>query len=182
MNKYSYWQHICYFCHNWFRGRPPPQRRDVYRLHIWIHCHGNNSIRYSDECQQARSLTMSPYLPRQLRNDILDLRGGAPLLSRRILRGAVSLTLWTKIWRPETKEQTFRKFNMKTKSQSSQQAKVASYNHRCWASYTNCTSSNKYYITEQICMRMNVCYRLEWHIMHHIHLWVACIQPSWRRR
>ena len=44
-----------------------------------------------------RSLAMSPYLPRQLRNDIIDLRGGAPLLLRRILRGAVSLTLRTKI-------------------------------------------------------------------------------------
>ena len=30
---------------------------------------------------------MSHYLPRQLRNDILDLRGGALLLLRRILRG-----------------------------------------------------------------------------------------------
>jgi len=40
---------------------------------------------------------MSPYLPRQLRNDILDLRLGAPLLSRRILRGAVSLTLRSQI-------------------------------------------------------------------------------------
>jgi len=70
----------------------------VYRVHIWIHCHGNNSIRYSDEYQQARSLAMSTYLPRQLRNDILDLRGGGtPLLLRRILRGAVSLTLRTKI-------------------------------------------------------------------------------------
>jgi len=182
MNKYSYWQYI-FFGHNWFGVDHHHSVRctvTVYRLHIWIHCHGNNSIRYSDECQQARSLAMSLYLPRQLRNDILDLRGGAPLLSRRILRGAVSLTLRTKIWRPETKEQTFRKFNMKTKSQSNQQAMVASYNHRCWASYTNCTSSNKYYITEY--MRTNVCYRLEWHIMFQIHLWVACIQPSWRRR
>jgi hypothetical protein len=40
---------------------------------------------------------MSLYLPRQLRNDILDLRGVAPLLLRRILRGAVSLTLRTQI-------------------------------------------------------------------------------------
>ena len=69
----------------------------IQLLAIWIHCHGNNSIRYSDEYQQARSLAMSPYLPRQLRNDILDLHGGAPLHLRRILRGAVSLTLRTKI-------------------------------------------------------------------------------------
>jgi len=73
----------------------------VCRLHISIHCHGHNSIRYSDVYQQARSLAKSPYLPRQLRNDILDLRGGAPLLLRRILRGAVSLTLRTQIGRPE---------------------------------------------------------------------------------
>ena len=44
---------------------------------------------------------MSPDLRRQLRNDILDLRGGAPLHLRRILRGAVSLTLRTQIGRPE---------------------------------------------------------------------------------
>jgi len=44
---------------------------------------------------------MSPDLPRQLRNDILDLRGVAPLLLRRILRGAVSLTHRTQIGRPE---------------------------------------------------------------------------------
>ena len=54
---------------------------------------------------------------------------GAPLLSRRILRVVVSLTLRTQIGRPETKEQTFRKFNMKTKPQSVQEAMVASY-HR----------------------------------------------------
>jgi len=42
-------------------------------------------------------MAMSPYLLRQLRNDILDLRGCAPLLLRRILKGAVSLTLRTKI-------------------------------------------------------------------------------------
>ena len=154
----------------------------VYRLHIWIHCHGHNSIRYSDVYQQARTLAKSPCLPRQLRNDVLDLRWSAPLLLRRILRGAVSLTLRTQIWRPESKEQTFRKFYMKTKLQSNQQAMVASYNHWCWASYTNCTSSKTYYITEQICMRLNVCYRLEWHIMLQIHLCVACTQPSWRRR
>ena len=69
----------------------------VYRLHIWIHCHGNNSVRYSDEYQQARSFAMSPYVPRQLRNAVLDLRRGAPLLLRRILRGAVSLTLRSKM-------------------------------------------------------------------------------------
>ena len=57
------------------------------------------------------------------------LARGAPLLSRRILRVAVSLTLRTQIGRPETKEQTFRKFNMKTKPQSNQEAMVASY-HR----------------------------------------------------
>jgi len=185
MSKYSNWQHILYFCHNWFRVDHHHSVRctvTVYRLHIRIHCHGNNSIRYSDEYQQTRSLAMSLYLPRQLRNDILDLRGVAPLLLRRILRGAVSLTLRTQIWRPESKEQTFRKFYMKTKLQSNQQAMVASYNHWCWASYTNCTSSKTYYITEQICMRLNVCYRLEWHIMLQIHLCVACTQPSWRRR
>jgi len=44
---------------------------------------------------------MSPDLPRQLRNDILDLRGGAPLHLRRILRGAVSLTIRTQMGRPE---------------------------------------------------------------------------------
>ena len=83
MNKYSYWQHICIFAttdsgvdhHHSVRCTVT-----VYPLHIWIHCHGNNSIRYSDEYQQARSLAMSPYLHRQLRNDILHLRGGAPLL------------------------------------------------------------------------------------------------------
>ena len=73
----------------------------VYRLHIRIHCHGNNSIRYCDDYQQARSLARSPYLPRQIRDDLLDLRGGALLLLRRILRGAVSLTLRTQIGRPE---------------------------------------------------------------------------------
>ena len=57
------------------------------------------------------------------------LARGAPLLSRRILRVAVSLTLRTQIGRPETKEQTFRKMNMKTKPQSNQEAMVASY-HR----------------------------------------------------
>ena len=57
------------------------------------------------------------------------LARGAPLLSRRILRVAVSLTLRNLIGRPKTKEQTFRKFNKKTKPQSNQQAKVASY-HR----------------------------------------------------
>ena len=57
------------------------------------------------------------------------LARGAQLLSRRILRVAESLTLRNLIGRPETKEQTFRKFNMKTKPQSNQQAKVASY-HR----------------------------------------------------
>jgi len=31
MNKYSYWQHIFLFCHNWFRGRPSPQ--------CSMHCH-----------------------------------------------------------------------------------------------------------------------------------------------
>ena len=73
----------------------------MYRLRIRIYCHGNNSIRYSDEYQQARSLARSPYLPRQIGNDILDLRGGALLLLRRILRGAVSLTPGTQIGRPE---------------------------------------------------------------------------------
>ena len=104
MNKYSNCQHIFYFCHNWFRGRPSPHVRctvTVFRLHIRIHCHRNTSIRYSDEYQQARSLARSPYQPRQIRNDILDLRGGALLLLRRVLRGAVSLTLRTQIGRPE---------------------------------------------------------------------------------
>ena len=41
-----------------------------------------------------------------------------PLLSRRILRGVVSLTLRTQRGRSGTKEQTFRKFNMRTKPQS----------------------------------------------------------------
>jgi len=41
------------------------------------------------------------YLPRQIRNDIVDLRGGALLLLRRILREAVSLTLRTQIGRPD---------------------------------------------------------------------------------
>ena len=57
------------------------------------------------------------------------LARGAPLLSRRILRVAVSLTLRTQIGRPETKQQTYRKLNMKTKPQSNQEAMVASY-HR----------------------------------------------------
>ena len=43
------------------------------------------------------------------------LARGAPLLSRRILRVAVSFTLRTQIGRPETKEQIYRKLNMKTK-------------------------------------------------------------------
>ena len=75
----------------------------VDRLHILKHCHGNNHIRYSDQCQQARSLavpwalcrqtgnantyTLQSWrsairkkdnscskLPRLLRHDILDLR------------------------------------------------------------------------------------------------------------
>ena len=104
MNKYSYWQHICIFATNDSGVDHHHSVRctvTVYRLHIWIHCHGNNSIRYGDEYQQARYLAMSPYLHRQLRNDILDLRGGAPLLLRRILRGAVSLTLRNQIGTPE---------------------------------------------------------------------------------
>ena len=43
---------------------------------------------------------------------------GCTIFSRRVLRGVVSLTIRTHIGRPETKEQTFRKFNMKTKPQS----------------------------------------------------------------
>ena len=104
MNKYSYWQHSFSFAttdsgvdhHHSVRCTVT-----VYQLHIWIHCHGNNSIHYSDKYQQARSLAMSPYLHRQVRNDTIDLRGGAPLLLRRIHRGAVSLTLRTQIGRPE---------------------------------------------------------------------------------
>ena len=38
---------------------------------------------------------------------------GAPILSRRVLRCVVSLTIRTQIGRPETKEQIFRKFRMK---------------------------------------------------------------------
>ena len=41
-----------------------------------------------------------------------------PLLSRRILRGAVTLTTRSQMGRPETKEQTCRKFNKKTKPHS----------------------------------------------------------------
>ena len=41
-----------------------------------------------------------------------------PLLSRRILRGAVTLTLRTQMGGPETKEQTCRKINRKTKPHS----------------------------------------------------------------
>ena len=37
---------------------------------------------------------------------------------RRVLRGIVSLTLRIQIGRPETKEQTFRNFNMQTKTQA----------------------------------------------------------------
>ena len=37
---------------------------------------------------------------------------------RRVLRGIVSLTLRIQIGRPETKEQTFRNFNMQTKPQA----------------------------------------------------------------
>ena len=58
------------------------------------------------------------------------LARGAPLLSRRILRVVVLLTLRTQIGRTETKEQTFRKFKMNTKPQSNQDAMFASY-HRC---------------------------------------------------
>ena len=43
---------------------------------------------------------------------------GAQLLSRRILRGVVSPTLRAQIGRPETKEQTSRNLNMKTKPQA----------------------------------------------------------------
>ena len=103
MNKYSNWQNIFFSTTDSGVDHHHSVRCTVtvYRLHIRIHCHGNNSIRYSGEYQQASSLARSPYLPRQIRNDILDLRGGAPLLLRRILRGAVSLTLRTQTGRPE---------------------------------------------------------------------------------
>ena len=39
-----------------------------HRLHMLIHSLGNNSIRYSDECQQARSLNMSGALCRHTVN------------------------------------------------------------------------------------------------------------------
>ena len=63
MNKYSNWQQIFYFCttesgvYHHHRVRCTVT---VYRLHIRIHCRGNNSIRYSDEYEQARSLARSP--------------------------------------------------------------------------------------------------------------------------
>ena len=105
MNKYSNCQHIFLIFATTDSGVDHHHSVrctvTVYRLHISIHCHRNNSIRYSDEYQQVRSLARSPYLPRQIRNDILDLRGGALLVLRRILRGVVSLTLRTQIGRPE---------------------------------------------------------------------------------
>ena len=78
MNNYSYWQYIFMFATTDSGVDHLHSDRctvTVYRLHIWIHCHGHNSMRYSDAYQQARSLARSPYLPRQIRNDILELRG-----------------------------------------------------------------------------------------------------------
>ena len=46
------------------------------------------------------------------------LAWGAPLLSRRVLRVFFSFTLRNQIRRPETKQQTFGNFSMKTKPQS----------------------------------------------------------------
>ena len=94
------------------------------RLHMLIHCHGNNSTRYSDQCQQARSLNYANkhVTPKARHNITMMAKGrkqklfqttqtamilytrlvwGATLLSRRILRGVVSLTLRTQIGRPE---------------------------------------------------------------------------------
>ena len=44
--------------------------------------------------------------------------GCTTLSRRRVLRGIVSLTLRIQIGKPETKEQTFRNFNMQTKTQA----------------------------------------------------------------
>ena len=96
MNKYSNWQHIFTFATTDSGVDHDHRVRctvTVFRLHIRIHCHGNNSIRYSDEYQQGQVFGQVTYLHRQIRNDILDLRGGVLLLLRRILRGAASLTL-----------------------------------------------------------------------------------------
>ena len=69
-------------------------------------------------------------LHRQLRDDMLDLRG-MHHFSHRVLRGVVSLALRTQAGRHETKEQIFRKFNMNKKPQCKLQAMVASY-HRLY--------------------------------------------------
>jgi hypothetical protein len=70
MNKYSYWQH--FFLATTDSGVEHHHSVrctvTVYRLHIWIHCHGINSIRYSDEIQQARYWAMSRELCRQIGN------------------------------------------------------------------------------------------------------------------
>ena len=70
-----------------------------------------------DEVPYEKKKKGSSKLPRQLHDYILDLRG-VHHFPRVVFSEFLSFTLRNQIGRPETKQQTFGKFNMKTKPQS----------------------------------------------------------------